>query len=523
MPAERVVIVGAGVGGLAAAMLLAARGLDVTVVERAATVGGKLRTLGVGGRPADAGPTVFTMAWVFQELFDQAGSDINDHLTLHAATTLARHAWPDGSRLDLFADISASAEAIASFAGNSEARGYREFCARAEKMFATLRDSFLTAEQPSQAGLVKRAGIAGIAAFLRTPPFATLWSALGEHFRDPRLRQLFGRYATYVGSSPFATPATMMLIAHVEQDGVWFVEGGMHRIARAMADVAAGHGARIRTEAEVAAIEVTQGRASGVRLAGGERIDADAVIANCDAAAIGAGLFGRDVAHAVEPTPPGERSLSAMTWTMAAHARGFPLLRHSVFFSADYEAEFRTIFRDRRLPGNPTIYVCAQDRGDEDGPAMHAPERLLVLVNAPPVGDTGPLPESEVRRCEQTTFEALARMGLSVTPEATIRTTPHEWEKLFPATGGALYGRAVHGAMATFRRPGNRTKLPGLYLAGGSVHPGAGVPTATLSGRIAASSLLADLPSAQSSAQSSANASTGTSRRAAMPGGTSTR
>jgi 1-hydroxycarotenoid 3,4-desaturase len=515
MPAERVVIIGAGVGGLAASMILAARGLDVTVLERAATVGGKLRTLEVGGRPADAGPTVFTMHWVFDELFAQAGARISEHLALRPASTLARHAWPDGSRLDLFADIRASADAIGAFAGAAEARGYREFCARAEKMFATLRDTFLTAEQPSQAGLVKRAGIAGIGAFLRTPPFATLWSALGDHFKDARLRQLFGRYATYVGSSPFATPATMMLIAHVEQEGVWLVEGGMHRIARAMADVAAGHGATIRCGAEAAGIEVARGRAAGVRLATGERIDADAVIANCDAAAIAAGLFGRDVAHAIEPTPPGERSLSALTWTMVARTEGFPLLRHSVFFSDDYEAEFRTIFRDRRLPENPTIYVCAQDRGDSDGPPAHDPERLLVLVNAPPVGDTGPLPESEVMRCEETTFAALARMGLSVTPEATVRTTPHEWARLFPATGGALHGRAVHGAMATFRRPGNRTKLPGLYLAGGSVHPGAGVPTSTLSGRIAAESLLAD--------RSSGHASIGRSRRAATRGGISTR
>jgi 1-hydroxycarotenoid 3,4-desaturase len=514
MPAERVVVIGAGVGGLAAAMRLAARGLEVTVLERAAAPGGKLRTLEVGGRPVDAGPTVFTMPWVFEELFADAGRPLSDHLALRPAATLARHAWPDGARLDLFADIAASADAIGAFAGAAEAKGYREFCARARGMFATLRDTFLTAAQPTQAALVKRAGLSGIGAFLRTPPFATLWSALGEHFKDPRLCQLFGRYATYVGSSPFATPATMMLIAHVEQEGVWLVEGGMHRIAAAMAAVARAHGATLRCGAEVAAIEVAGGRVAGVRLAGGERIAADAVIANCDCAAIAAGLFGREVAHAVAPTPPGERSLSAVTWTMAARTAGFPLLRHTVFFSDDYAAEFAHIFRDRRLPQNPTIYVCAQDRGDADGAAAHDPERLLVLVNAPPVGDTGPLPEAELRRCEETTFTALARMGLAISPEASIRTTPHEWHRLFPATGGALYGRAVHGAMATFRRPGNRTKLPGLYLAGGSVHPGAGVPTSALSGRIAAESLLADL--------SSGHASTGRSRRAAMPGGTST-
>ena len=514
---ERAVVIGAGVGGLAAALLLAARGLDVTVLERAAAPGGKLRELVVGGRAVDAGPTVFTMPWVFEEIFAAAGARLADHLTLRPAATLARHAWPDGARLDLFTDIERSAAAIAALAGDANADGYRAFCARAREMYLTLRDSFLCAEQPSQAGLVKRAGLAGLAAFLRTPPFSTLWSALGSHFSDPRLHQLFGRYATYVGSSPFATPATMMLIAHVEQEGVWLVEGGMHRIAHAMADVVEANGGRIRCNAEVAAIELEAGRTAGVRLADGTRLGADAVVANCDCAAVAAGLFGHAAAHAVEPTPPNERSLSAMTWVMAAEVKGFPLLRHSVFFSADYAAEFRQLFHDRQLPHQPTIYVCAQDRGDSDAPAPQAPERLLVLVNAPAIGDTSPLPPAEMLRCEETTFAALQRMGLSLNPlpGASIRTTPHEWENLFPATGGALYGRATHGMMASFRRPGNRSLLPGLYLAGGSVHPGAGVPTATLSGRIAAESLLADL--------SSDRASMSRSRLVAMPGGTSMR
>lgn len=213
-------------------------------------------------------------------------------------------------------------------------------------------------------------------------------------------------------------------------------------------------------------------------------------------------------------TPPAARSLSAITWTMVAKTAGFPLLRHNVFFSKDYAREFERIFRQHRLPDDPTIYICAQDRAENDAPNQ-GEERLLVLVNAPPTGDGlagKTLSDEEIDACESQTFRALQASGLTITcqKEAQVRTTPQGFEALFPATGGALYGRATHGAMASFSRPGARTKVPGLYCAGGSTHPGAGIPMVALSGRIAAQTLLADWGSAIKS------------RPVAMPGGIST-
>jgi 1-hydroxycarotenoid 3,4-desaturase len=331
-------------------------------------------------------------------------------------------------------------------------------------------------------------GLFGLPGLLRISPFATLWSALTQHFRDPRLLALFGRYATYCGSSPFESPATLMLIAHVEQEGVWYVDGGMHSIARALARLAEARGATFRYGAEVAEVLVEGGRASGVLLASGERIEADAVVCNADTAAFAAGLFGAAVRGAAPAVAEADRSLSAVTWCLSARCEGFPLVRHNVFFSADYRAEFEDLFAHRRLPRAPTIYVCAQDRGDHAMPPA-SPERLLVLVNAPA---TGGLPEAELETCETATFAALRRAGLTVTAEASVRTTPREFAAMFPATGGALYGRATHGWQASFLRPGARSAIPGLYLAGGGAHPGAGVPMAMMSGRLAVEALMAD-------------------------------
>ncbi|MCU0984676.1 MAG: phytoene desaturase family protein [Acetobacteraceae bacterium] len=485
MTQRRVAVIGAGLGGLAAALDLASRGHAVTVLERAAAPGGKMREVEAAGRRIDSGPTVFTMRWVLEGLFADAGLSLDDHLATTRLSVLARHAWGEGPTLDLFSDRDASADAIGAFAGATEAQGYRDFMARAGAIYRTLEGSFMTAERPNPVSLAWRVGLRGLPGLARVSPFATLWGELGRHFRDARLRQLFGRYATYCGASPFAAPATLMLIAHVEQEGVWAVEGGMHRVAQAMAAAASRHGATLRYGAEVTAIVSERGRASGVRLATGEVIGADAVVANTDHAALRTGLLGSDAARATAgPAPP--RSLSAVTWSLSARASGFPLIRHTVFFSDDYKKEFDQIVRQRQLPENPTVYVCAQDRGDPDDPAPEGPERIFCLVNAPADGDTRPPSPTEISRCTDATFAQLSRAGLSLSPEAAVTTTPEGFAALFPGSGGALYGRALHGWAASFQRPGARTRLPGLFTAGGSVHPGPGVPMATLSGRLAA-------------------------------------
>jgi 1-hydroxycarotenoid 3,4-desaturase len=493
----RVAIVGAGIAGLVAALELSRAGFDVRVFERQATPGGKMRQISAGGRPVDAGPTVFTMRWVFERIFGDAGKSFSEEVRAQPLRLLARHAWSETDRLDLFASVEESADAIGAFAGPREADGFRAFCARARDIYNTLEEPFIRSPQPSPVSLALSAGLKGLGDMWRISPFSTLWSALGDHFRDPRLRQLFGRYATYCGSSPFDAPATLMLVAHVEQDGVWIIQDGMFALAKALARIAEENGAVFSYGTEVEEVVGLAGRVSGVRLRNGETVEADSVIVNADCAAVAAGLFGSGVASTVAPLRRDQRSLSAMTWVMNARTDGFPLIRHNVFFSDDYAAEFDDIFRRARLPRQPTVYVCAQDRSDISSDFEGGPERLLVLVNAPATGDTDRFTGAEVEECEERTFQLLQRQGLSVDrgSAATVRTTPADFNALFPATGGALYGAASHGWMASFSRPGGKTRIPGLYLAGGSVHPGPGVPMAALSGWLAAAQLAVDLNS----------------------------
>lgn len=506
----KVIVIGAGIGGLVAALDLARRGCEVLVLEKEAAPGGKMRQLRVGDALIDAGPTVLTMRWIFEEIFADAGTTLDAQLRLRPADILARHAWSEHERLDLFADLERSVDAIGTFAGAREAAGYRAFCARAQQMFETLDAPFIRAQRPRLDQLVGSFGLFGLGRLRQISPFNILWSALGEHFTDPRLRQLFGRYATYCGSSPFLAPATLMLVAHVERVGVWYVEGGMHALARAIAALATASGVAFRYGAKVAKIATAGGRVREVMLEDRERLEADAIVLNADVAALTSGIFGASLCAAAPRTARKDRSLSAVTFAMTARTSGMPLVRHNVAFSRDYRGEFDAIASRDRTPDDPTVYVCAQDRTDGDGP-LEGRERLLALINAPASGDARPFTPEEIARCEETMRATLARCGLTIETERAIVTTPSDFDALFPGTGGALYGPASHGWQASFSRAGARARMAGLYLAGGSVHPGPGVPMAAMSGRLAAAALLADL------------ASTSRWARTATSGGISTR
>lgn len=492
MSKQRALVVGGGVGGLSAALSLASQGVQVILLEAQKTIGGKIRAVPVGNSQIDGGPTVFTMRWVFEELFDEAGLSFKDAVSLTKADILARHAWDDGDHLDLHADLEKSADAIGAFFGPAEAKAFLAFASEAKRIYQILEGPFLRSSRPSMLSMPKRLGVNGLA----VRPFETMWKALSSHFSDPRLVQLFGRYATYTGASPFLAPATLMLIAHVELDGVWLVKGGMRQLAMALKGACEAKGVTIRTGAKVDSIEVERGKARGVTLGSGERLDADAIILNADAGALGQGLFGSKAARAVKPVKRSDRSLSAIAWTLQAQTSGFPLSHHSVFFGQDYPAEFDAVFHQNQYPQDPTVYICAQDRTDE-GIAPKGPERLLMIINAPPNGDMSQPSDTEMNQCMQRALARLNACGLtvSVDPQASVATGPQAFNTLFAGTGGALYGRANHSPTASFARPDNKTKIPGLYLAGGSVHPGPGVPMAALSGRLAAAQVMVDLTS----------------------------
>ena len=371
-------------------------------------------------------------------------------------------------RLDLYADATRSATAIGTLAGAAEARRYIAFCERARAIYETLKKPFILSAQPTPLSLTFEAGLAGLADLWRISPFSSLWRELGTYFHDPRLRQLFGRYATYCGSSPFAAPATLMLIAHVEREGVWLAEGGMHTLAEALARAAARHGAIVRYRSEVMQIVVDRGRAQGVVLTTGERLRAMQwssmrMQRHSHRGFSGALRSGRSMCRPARdrfPPSPGRSSARPAAFPCRAITSSSPRI---MLRSSPSSSKGRGCPRGRRS-------TSARKTATAMGKTGGRSERLLMLVNAPPTGDLHPFPKAEIEECRQRAFALLEHCGLAIDyrPGQVCATTPADFDRLFPGSGGALYGQATHGWSASFSRPTARTRIPRLYLAGGA-------------------------------------------------------
>ena len=485
------VVVGAGVGGLAASLRLQASGVSTTVLDSHDWPGGKMRQVSSPAGPIDAGPTVLTMRHVFDDLFAKTGASLDDHVALIREPCLARHFWRDGSMLDLTDDHEINAEAVAKFAGETARSEYMRFSQEAASLFELFRSPMIETAEPrlkelakTSLGNPKHLGVLS--------PFAKLSRHLRRRFSDDRLSQLFGRYATYVGGSPFASPALLSLIWHSEASGVWRVSGGMHQLAVALADRFQAMGGTLRLSSPVSEILINSAKVSGVRLRTREKIEADIVVYAGDPRAIATGRLGADVAHVASQTKVLPRSYSARVWSFASKlSEGPQLAHHNVFFGRDANAEFKDLAAGR-MPTDPTLYVCAEDRGT-GSPRPIGIERFEIILNAAPLTKAGPNIDEE-ETCRQTTFQTLARFGMTFdpTPATSALATPSTFEALFPGSAGALYGQSPHGMTASLKRPRARTDIPGLFLAGGGTHPGAGVPMAALSGKHAAEAIMKD-------------------------------
>lgn len=479
---REVIVIGAGIGGLATAARLSHLGHSVHVIETASGPGGKMRTHMGSTGPIDIGPTVLTLLPTFLNLFKALGEDINDYIQLTRQNLLARHWWPDGTSLDLHDSFEATHHDITHVFGSTSATEFTRFYDDTKQLFDCFDKPVMQNARPNL-GIMTKAVLSDPDVMVKMRPLASLEKSLNMYFTDPKLRQLFGRYATYVGGMPHSAPALLSLIWQAEANGVWTIKGGMSELAKALEKICIARHARFSYNTRVVELHNSGRQVKGVTLEDGTFLTADTVVFNGDPRALATGMLGKDVTGVAPKTRRINRSLSAYVWGFDARIDAPDLAHHNVFFSETPNSEFTDI-ENGKMPSDPTLYVCAQDRGKGKSPPDV--DRFEIILNAPPLSKRQPEPE-DFDRCKATTFDRLQSYGLNfqIDLQREHLTMPQDFETLFPASDGSLYGQSPEGLMATLKRPKCTTPIKNLFLVGGGVHPGAGVPMATLCAQLA--------------------------------------
>ncbi|MEU0494096.1 phytoene desaturase family protein [Mycobacterium sp. NPDC006124] len=509
---SRAVVVGAGLGGLAVAARLAAAGHRTIVYESADTVGGKLGVVERDGFVFDTGPSLLTVPATLERLFADTGGP--GGLTPTTVDPASSYRFADGTELAMPHDAAAVPAALDEAFGTGAGQSWLRLHERSRRLWGLVEEPVL--RQPISLSALARMSLRP-ADLMTVAPWQTIDGLGRRMLPDARMRTWLNRYATYSGSDPRRTPAVLAVTSFVEQEfGAWYVAGGLRRIVDALEARCVELGVEFHTGAEVKAVTTAGGRATGVRVDGRD-VPAEVVVCNADAAVLYHRLLPRDRTAAMRRSLRGaSRSMAGFVLLLGLSERR-PGAAHRVYFPDDYDAEFDAIFgRHPRPVPDPTVYVHAPDdpalRPDDDS------EGWFVLVNAPahdPArGVDWDAPGLRERYADRV-LDVLADRGVDVRPRLRFveTITPADLERRTAAPGGAIYGTASHGPRAALRRPANRSPIPGLYLVGGSAHPGGGIPLVLMSAEIVATLIGPAETSAEPSAESRAAAEPGRRRR----------
>ncbi|MXV14752.1 1-hydroxycarotenoid 3,4-desaturase CrtD [Hufsiella ginkgonis] len=484
----KLIVIGAGVAGIATAIRAAVQGYDVTVFEQNSYPGGKLAEIRENGFRFDAGPSLFTMPQYVDELFLLAGKNPRDYFTCSKLDLVCNYFYEDGTSISAWADADRFAREVAAHTADN-AVAVKKFLAKSGEIYGITSPVFL---ERSLHKVRSYLNLQTLRSLLRLPaidPFRTMNEANSRRFRDAKTIQLFNRYATYNGSDPYQAPATLNVIPHLEHHfGAWFPQGGMYNITRALVRLAEELQVTFEYNAPVQEIMLSSRKVTGIT-SRGQFHPADAVVSNMDVYFTYTRLLKkiRPPKHILRQ----ERSSSALIfyWGISG-AVGESLDLHNIFFSEDYAAEFNAIWKAQRIYEDPTVYVNISAKLE----AADAPpgcENWFVMINVP--ADSGQDWEQLTNEARKHVLTKLSRnLGKDVASAIVSESVlgPRGIGKNTSSYRGSIYGTSSNSKYAAFLRHANRSAtVHGLYFAGGSVHPGGGIPLALLSAKIVAGML----------------------------------
>jgi phytoene desaturase len=490
MEQKKAVVIGSGVAGLAASIRLAQGGYRCTVLEANDFPGGKLSQFQLGAYRFDAGPSLFTLPELVDELFELCGKNARDYFQYLSLDSICRYHYPDGSSFTAETNRQQFAESLRSIASPEEIQAFFQQLDEASWKYQRTASLFLDQSLHQVQNYFNLKTLRGMLGMPRLNLFETMHRENQRRVQNPKLVQYLNRYATYNGSDPYRAPALLNLIPHLEHNqGTYFPVGGMNRITQALYQLAMEMGVEFRFESPAQEILCHNKKTRGVRYYDhhhqqSQDIEADLVVSNADVFQ----TYRKLLPGVPAPTKilNQEKSSSAVVfyWGMR---QSFPDLKlHNIFFAADYQAEFKAIFETKELHPDPTVYINISSKC-EPADAPEGGENWFVMINVP-AADQSPIPNL-VEKARSLVLGKLSHMtgvDLASLVEEESYLDPARIEARTSSNGGALYGNASNNRFAAFLRHKNfHSDIKGLYFCGGSAHPGGGIPLCLKSAKIA--------------------------------------
>lgn len=484
-------IIGAGMGGLAGAITARAAGAKVRVYDALSGPGGKVGVASSDdGVEFDTGPSLLTMIDTLDEVFRTAGTSLAQELTLVAPEPLFRYIYADDTTLDVYHDAGHTTDSVRDVYGTNAAKEFEAFLAYSKGIWEAALPNFVQGEAPNYTSALVM-GVTKFRQVLKIDPFRSMWEGICKHVSHPHLRMLLARYATYNGSNPYEAPATLNCIAWVEMGlGGWGVKGGMIELAYALERVAKGMGVEFVYDTPVRKLMLGRRQCiTGVELEDGLRVDAQRIIVNADATHLLEDLLPERTKHDIPSVE--DRSMSGWTGVMKAAKDHTRRAAHTVLFPEDYTQEFKDIFEHQRPPQQPTLYLCDQTQSHQRKGWANA-NPVFVMANAPPQHSQDFGRRQQYDALEDSIQASLIERGFWDDQSKWVWTRrPIDLATQFRGSYGSIYGASSNSQAAAFKRPPNEVKkIPGLFLASGSAHPGGGVPMCIMSGQTAARAMM---------------------------------
>jgi phytoene desaturase len=484
-----VVVIGAGIGGITAAAHLARRGLHVTVVEKNRRPGGRCDRFSREGHQFDAGPTLLVMPLVYEAEFSALGTTLRDHLQLQRVDPTYHLHFDDGSRLALTSDMKRMQEQLQRIESGSF-QGLLRYLDEGHRHYHMAMKHLVNKDFRSASEFFS---LRNLPLLFTLKPLARHYDHMSAYFDDPRLKAAFTFQDVYMGLSPFEAPATFSMMPYTElAHGVWYPQGGMYQVVEALMAIAQAAGVDFEFDAPVTRIVVNGTEAQGVELEDGRFLAADAVVANADLPYVYRDLLPAD--RTTRQLAEKRYSCSTISFFWGLDKTYPSLPPHTLFLSDDYRGNFDSIIDQLTIPRDPSLYIHMPTRLD---PTLAPPgqDSMIAIVPVGHLSGNGDQDWPELRRqARQAILERLDRLGVTDLPEHTkfeVNYTPLSWRRRYNLVKGSTHGLAHTLTQLGYMRPHNRhARYRNLYFVGASTHPGTGVPTALVSGRLAAARLI---------------------------------